>query len=82
MGFPTVLGDRRESCDLTLLGEPPERLHLDLADAFTHDPHSPADLLERLRILVACEWQVVERQVAGAEENVVGVGGQRLSVEP
>ena len=35
-----------------MLGEPAERLHLDLAHAFTRDPHPPADLFERLWILV------------------------------
>ena len=37
-----------------------------------------ADALDR----IAHDPQVVERQVAGADENVVRVGGQRLSVEP
>ena len=35
--------------------EPPERLHLDLAHAFARDSQPPADLLERLRVLVAVE---------------------------
>src|SRR5436305_1261242 len=52
-GTRPLLGDRAERGDLALLGEPRERLGLDLADALARDPELAADLLERLRVLLA-----------------------------
>src|SRR4051794_39494419 len=44
---------RAKRLDLAVHREPAERLRLDLAHAFAREPEAPADLVKRLRIVVA-----------------------------
>src|SRR5215213_2117393 len=67
-------GGRAERGDLAPLGEPAQRLRLELPHALAGDAEDPADLLERLRLRVAAQ------RVAQLEDPLLALGELRHRV--